>query len=1164
MKRFSLSVVILIAMLTLVINFTSCKKLSKDVLKANGHLAKANKFYGKENFKAAVIEYEKALKMNPELKKMNLQLYIASCYSSMYKASIQPPENQELLSKIRENASLFHIMKAKLTASSNEENQTENKLDEFKVLVIENAGKKGGEEKINEFLNNEENGLNDVKDLAVKFISKEKEIYAITNTYSPIDPKYREKIEENEFYKLKIKDIEEYIENNSDADDLDAKREGINSLKNKIIENETLIENTYVKNKDFYAKRKKNIELKKEIKTGEEYFNAIPKSELPVEKDDLGRVIEYESVYDFIDKKLSENKSLEVENREMNEYFSKKQDIDTKKIELDTKSQTLEAMENYSKVKEMVDKIKEDNQKIKDLKSEVIDLIEKKDDLEGSLITEYSEKYDVFSEKLLEDIDNNKEVAKLHDFLKTVKGYETVLNKINNDKNYIKLNEDILQESSIISKNDKFLDTVKGLEEIKLKIRELDKYSKLLNEGEKFLASVKNLEGIIDRYKANEELKQSFEAEMKKSNEEDKTDVTVALSNFGSFEYENVDYSKRSDGKSNKKFVLSENAKKLKKKIDANKKYFSKIKNFEKTIEVYNQIDNFKKKVKADKEFLSKLSNLEEIKTKVNENLISGKKIANMISEKKKIAKSYFKKLKNGNKVAQKFEKIVDLENKLLQNKMFYSVSEGFEAFKTKFDEMISYQEKINQNGILQENLNKEIDADEKLISENENYKKLSELIREVNNIKYKIKANSDFISMVEKKYKKGTPESRFEEVVLKYNEKKKKINENKAMLDTLNQNHEGILNKFKIQEARIKEEIANNNYFEKATKNEEYKKAAISNLTEYIKDENNANTDKKKALTLLSDIYKKIAQSASDDTTKNFFFEKTKVCYDELLKDAENDKGKRALALYSKAKFYDEFGKNDLAKQQYYERIKLDPYAPDGYYYLAAYLQDRAEYDEAIENHKKRIYALIDKVNGNHDIIDEVKKIDDMREVLATIKNKELYIQRTSKYIKSFDAKMKAEFLAKKKELADIKQRKAENIKSFKEKLAIAYETFKNIDPKNMKKESRKELAKAFYTLGVVYWTKSYRTAVEEMHPNLRLDIINKGFKVLDESIRLDPNYPEPWSYKALLWVQMKKINPDKREEYAARNKEDNKMFVRLIKKRADMKRFEEAQKKI
>jgi len=178
MKKFSLVVFILISMIVLMLNFTSCKKLSQDVLQANGHLAKGNALYGKENYKGAVKEYEEAIKKNPELKKLNLELYIASCYSSLYKANVQPPENQELLTKVKENAQILYQMKKQIPPP--EEGEVVNDVvNEFKEIAIKNVGNDEGLVIINDFVNNEGNGLSGMKDLADKFIEKEKEIFAI-------------------------------------------------------------------------------------------------------------------------------------------------------------------------------------------------------------------------------------------------------------------------------------------------------------------------------------------------------------------------------------------------------------------------------------------------------------------------------------------------------------------------------------------------------------------------------------------------------------------------------------------------------------------------------------------------------------------------------------------------------------------------------------------------------------------------------------------------------------------------------------------------------------------------------------------------------------------------------------------------------------------------
>ena len=1167
MKRFSLSVFMIFAMLMLAINFTGCKKLSKDVLQANGHLTKANEFYEKDNFKAAVKEYEEALKKNPDLKKKNLELYIAACYSSLYKSNIQPPENQELLQKIKESAFLVSDLRTKLLSSAEDAIAIKEKLDAFKKLVVENVGQSEGMLSINDYINDSANGLSGVNDIVSKIISKEKEIYAITSTVSPIVPEYRAKIEENIFNKLKIKELKDYIDSNSDAEDLEAKRTEIDNLNKKIIDNEIVIEKKYVKNKAFYKKMKENVDLKREIQAGKEYFNAIVKTDIPEDKDEKGHIVKYEDMYDYLVRKTMAIKNLESENREIREYFTKKDDIENKKEKLETMDQALSSKEGYKEVKVMVDKIKADKEQIKNLKLAVIDLVEKKDDAEGSLITEYSEKYDVFSEKLLEDIDNNKKVAELHDYLKTVKGYEVVLQKINSDRNYLKSDEKVKAERLIISANNKFLDNVKNLEEIKIKLKELAKYSKLLKESEQFLASVKNLDNIIAKYKSNEVLKQELAKEKSQMNESEIKDVLGTLSRFGSFEYDNVSKLEATKvSKSNKrKIVLTGREKELTDKIAINNKYFSKIKNYNKIIETYNHIDNYKKTVKKNEAYLSKVDKINDIKLKLIANERSVLNIEKIITSKKNIASNYLKKLKNSKLVVQKFSKIVDLNDSLLQNKMFYEVSEGFEVFKTKFDKMMAYQEDINKSGLTQEKLKKEIENNEKIISDNETYKELSVSIKKRSNLEYRLKADETYIAKIEKKYKKGNElESKFDEVILKFTETQKIINTAKATFKELNAKYPEILKKFKLQESRIKAENSNENYLKKAVRNEKYKNSSIQHLTDYINTESNDKQDRRKALTLLSDMYKKIAQSAPDETTKELFFQKTKTCYDELLKDAGNDKKKTVLALYNKAKFYAEFGKNKIAKEQYFKRIALDPYAPDGYYYFANYLQTNALYDEAIANHKKRIYALIDMLNGNHNIIDAVVKIDSMRTTMAKLKNKEVYVERTAKLLKLLDATSKQEFYAKKKEIEAIKKQNQDNINAFREVLQASYVAYKKLDVKAMDKKLKNKLAKAYYTLGVVYWTSSYSTDPTQMAANYRLSILNSGFRVLDESIRLDPLFPEPWSYKALLWFQMKKVNPEKVAEYMAKNKENNNVFKRLIKKRADMKRFEDAQKNV
>jgi tetratricopeptide (TPR) repeat protein len=78
------------AVLLMLINGAACSKLSPDHIKANDHLSKGNENYTKELYKKAIMEYEEALQINPDLKK--LYIYIGLAGSTAYKPAVPRPE----------------------------------------------------------------------------------------------------------------------------------------------------------------------------------------------------------------------------------------------------------------------------------------------------------------------------------------------------------------------------------------------------------------------------------------------------------------------------------------------------------------------------------------------------------------------------------------------------------------------------------------------------------------------------------------------------------------------------------------------------------------------------------------------------------------------------------------------------------------------------------------------------------------------------------------------------------------------------------------------------------------------------------------------------------------------------------------------------------------
>jgi tetratricopeptide (TPR) repeat protein len=84
----------------IVISFSGCDQLKISNLKANKHFKLANKYFTDEKYKKAIIEYEEALKMNPDLKAAFY--YLGSSYVSVYKPGDESEKNKEIGKKATE------------------------------------------------------------------------------------------------------------------------------------------------------------------------------------------------------------------------------------------------------------------------------------------------------------------------------------------------------------------------------------------------------------------------------------------------------------------------------------------------------------------------------------------------------------------------------------------------------------------------------------------------------------------------------------------------------------------------------------------------------------------------------------------------------------------------------------------------------------------------------------------------------------------------------------------------------------------------------------------------------------------------------------------------------------------------------------------------------
>ncbi len=92
MRRIILSVAIVVCAFILVFTI-ACQNLKMDKLKANEHFQRGNKHYADEKYKKAVMEYEEAIKLNPDLKE--IYFYAGTAYSQLYKSGDEDPKNIE-------------------------------------------------------------------------------------------------------------------------------------------------------------------------------------------------------------------------------------------------------------------------------------------------------------------------------------------------------------------------------------------------------------------------------------------------------------------------------------------------------------------------------------------------------------------------------------------------------------------------------------------------------------------------------------------------------------------------------------------------------------------------------------------------------------------------------------------------------------------------------------------------------------------------------------------------------------------------------------------------------------------------------------------------------------------------------------------------------------
>ncbi len=288
-----------------------------------------------------------------------------------------------------------------------------------------------------------------------------------------------------------------------------------------------------------------------------------------------------------------------------------------------------------------------------------------------------------------------------------------------------------------------------------------------------------------------------------------------------------------------------------------------------------------------------------------------------------------------------------------------------------------------------------------------------------------------------------------------------------------------------------------------------------------------------------------KVTLALGDIYDKMENFEESEKYYLQILEKAPE----KADTYYILADFYSKFGKLAEAESMYEKRIQLNPEDPSGYFYYANFLGNRRKFDESIKFHQKRINTMVDpeieKVQSEVDkLVQVVENIDKIQKFMETVK-------KNTRVDKAEKERILEEKTKQLEELGNLEELNAQ----IEEKNAILKEKADKMEEVIMAfpDEKKKELARAYYTSGVVCWNKSYQTGPNMMAAAERIAIVDKGFQYLEMAGKLDAEFADPWAYMKLLYLEKIKAEPLKREEYMAKGDEVGEKFIKLRKKQVE-----------
>jgi len=238
------------------------------------------------------------------------------------------------------------------------------------------------------------------------------------------------------------------------------------------------------------------------------------------------------------------------------------------------------------------------------------------------------------------------------------------------------------------------------------------------------------------------------------------------------------------------------------------------------------------------------------------------------------------------------------------------------------------------------------------------------------------------------------------------------------------------------------------------------------------------------------------------DDSEKNkeYGVKATEYLQKALAQDPQNKNIIQALGDIN-----DKMNNFELAEKYYLEVQKFTPNDPLSYYTLAGFYSNNGKIDKAVEQYEKRI--ALDPANPDGYLY-LAGFFSDKRKWDEAIKYHELRIQK--------------------------------------------------IGESNMDEKAKNELlAEAYYRLGHVCWNKCYQTPPDIMSPGERLEVVAKGFEALNKATELSPNFPDPWVYKGLLYLQKAIAEPLKAAEYTKQRDAMVQKFQDLRKRKLASEQF-------